>query len=115
MSPYIAPGLGLELRLDESVIINLINKEFGFIGTEWIKQKYGRREYSVARQLLMVCTGEFLGYTYRRSAEMCDQNFTNAFHSKTTILDTYWYDREYMDRVRHVYNRCKEIVRGLGK
>lgn len=107
MNPYTAPGIGL----DETGIIKLISHEFGLPDEKWITLKCRETKVKVARQLLMTCLIDHCGYSQQSAGGVCLQTHCNARHAKQTILEIFWYDPEYGERVRVVYNRCVEIKR----
>ncbi len=109
MNPYITPGLGL----DEAGIINLITREFEFSDTGWVRSKCRETNVKIARQLLWTCLMDHLAYSQREAAMISLKVGTSARHGKIQIMDVFWNDPQYGERIRVVYNRCIEIKRRM--
>lgn len=108
MTAYSYPGLGL----DESQIIDLINQEFNLKNNDWVKSKIRETRVKIARQLLMSCLIDHLGYTQNESGAVCLKDHCTARWSKEMITGPLWDDKHYGDKIRHVYFRCVEIKKG---
>ena len=106
MSAYAWPGISY---LDEQIIIDLITQEFKLPDQTWVKTRSRLIEFKVARQLLMTCLIDHLGYTLRQAGEVCMRDHCTARWSKTMIHDTLWNDLQFGRRVKNVYRFCENI------
>lgn len=109
MTPFIYPGIGL----DQAIIIKLINQEFDLPDTKWVTTPSRETHVRIARQLLMTCLIDHLSYSQSTAGAVCNRDHVTARHGKEVIFDTFWYDPQYGDKVKCVYNRCIELKKRI--
>jgi chromosomal replication initiation ATPase DnaA len=100
---YVLPGV----EMTEEAIINLISKTFGLKTDEWVTVRCRSPLYFIPRQLLMTCLMDFLLYTQAEAGAVCMRDHATAFNSWKKIHETFMKDREYGEKVSHVYNHCE--------
>lgn len=109
-SPYSWPGA---YRIDEMMIIDLIQKAFELDDLNWITDVVRVPRYSIPRQVLMSCLMDFLGYSQRVAGEVCMRNHCTAFYSHKMVHETLMYDRQYGIKVRSIYDTLTTLRRGI--
>ncbi len=104
LSPYIRPGI----TITEADLISMIRKSFDFKDDYWVKTRNRKQQYVIARQLLMTCLHEFLGYNLHQAGSVCWRDHATAFHSRQHILDL-MDDCFYGKLIRPIYEECKTL------
>ena len=95
------------VKLTEERIVGIINMVFDMPNDKWVTDRNREQRKVVCRQVLMSILRDYMGYSWSRSAAVCNRNHATAIHSRKTLQDTLWNDMFYGKMVKRVYEKCE--------